>query len=203
MTVRLRTIPAVVAGLLLCAFAFTSGCREHGTPDPSIRLAVSHEREEPAAPAGTAGSETSPAPGPAGSAAGGMAGGAGQPPIPTQLIVPPMIAQLYSGIRISWKDASNGKSGTIEVPLGGSAPIPDSTLTVTSNVFLPAFTMTSEAITSNSLAEDNPAARITVTDKSKEIFSGWIFTRFPDVHPFQHPRFSLKLEGGVRKASAG
>jgi hypothetical protein len=114
-----------------------------------------------------------------------------------------MVAQLYSAIRLSWKDASNGQTGTLDVPLGESAQIPGSGLTVTSNVFLPAFTMTSDAITTSSLADENPAARITVTESGKEIFGGWIFTRFPDVHPFQHPRFALKLEGGVRKATGG
>jgi len=48
----------------------------------------------------------------------------------------------------------------------------------------------------------NPAARIAVVEKGNEIFAGWIFTRFPDVHPFQHPRFSLTLEGGVPRKKA-
>ena len=131
------------------------------------------------------------------------AAAAGKVPIPTELVVPPMVGQMYSGIRLSWKDSSNGKSGTLDVPLGGSAPVPDSTLVVSTDVFLPAFTMSAQAISTNSLAEENPAARISVTDKGKGIFAGWIFNRFPDVHPFQHPRFSLKLEGGVRRTKAG
>ena len=35
-----------------------------------------------------------------------------------------------------------------------------------------------------------------------EIFGGWIFTRFPDVHPFSHPRFKLQLEGGVPRTGS-
>jgi hypothetical protein len=184
----------VLAALLLAA---SLACRERGTPDPAIRLAISHEKEE--APA------TAPAPDAAdGSASPSSTGSeSGKVPIPTQLVVPPMVGQMYSGIRVAWKDSSNGKSGTLEVPLGGSAPIPDSTLAVSTDVFLPAFTMSAQTISTNSLAEENPAARISVKDKGQEIFAGWIFNRFPDVHPFQHPRFSLKLEGGVRRASAG
>ena len=71
---------------------------------------------------------------------------------------------------------------------------------VRADVFLPAFTMGGGAITSDGVEPQNPAARITVFDKGKEIFGGWIFTRFPDVHPFTNPRFELHLEGGVPKA---
>ncbi len=204
MTARaLHRFGPALAVLLLAGL---SGCREHGTPDPSIRLAISHEPEENApststssgAPADAVHGSSAPAPG---DAAAGT--GAGKMPIPTELVIPPMVGQMYSGIRLSWKDSASGKAGTLEVPLGGSAKLPDSTLAVSVDVFLPAFTMTAKAISTNSLAEENPAARISVTDQGKEIFAGWIFTRFPDVHPFQHPRFSLKLEGGVRRPSAG
>lgn len=210
MTARVRGESAAAALLLALGLGVAGGlgCREHGTPDPSIRLAISHEPEETAA---SSSSSPSPSGAPDDAVHGGAAGAATDPgatsnagkvPIPTQLIVPPMVGQMYSGIRLAWKD-SNGKAGTLDVPLGGSAPVPDSTLVVSTDVFLPAFTMSAQAISTNSLAEENPAARISVTDKGKEIFAGWIFNRFPDVHPFQHPRFSLKLEGGVRRPKAG
>ena len=72
---------------------------------------------------------------------------------------------------------------------------------VRADVFLPAFTMAAASITSEGVEPQNAAARITVLDKGKEIFGGWIFTRFPDVHPFTHPRFELLLEGGVPRKS--
>jgi hypothetical protein len=62
--------------------------------------------------------------------------------------------------------------------------------------------MTSEQITSSGVGEENPAARIAVLEGQNELFAGWIFKRFPDVHPFQHPRFSLRLEGGVPRKTA-
>ena len=116
--------------------------------------------------------------------------------------MPDDVQKTYSGIVLLWKDSSTGKEGKLEVPLGGSAELPGSGLTVAADVFLPAFTMTSEVITSAGIEPENPAARIRVTEGGKEIFSGWIFTRFPDVHPFTHPRFSLRLDGGVRKTAA-
>ena len=163
----------LILGLLALA-----ACQERGRPDPSVHMAVSHEQEQVA---GT--SESTPA-------------------VPSSLEVPPEVEKAYSGIRLAWKDSKGGKEGTIEVPIGGGTPLPDSDLEVRAEVFLPAFTMSREAITSSGTEEANPAARITVVEKDKQLFSGWIFTRFPDVHPFQHPRFSLRLEGGVRKKAA-
>ena len=153
-------------------------CRERGRPDPSIRMAVSHARE-------TEGG---------GSELGGS--------VPTKLVVPPEVTAAFEGIRIGWRDSQGGGEGVLDVPLGGGASIPGSDLEVRADVFLPSFTMTSEEITSSGIGEENPAARIVVVQGQNELFAGWIFQRFPDVHPFQHPRFSLRLEGGVPRKKA-
>ena len=179
----------LLAALPVAVVCFAA-CRERGRPDPNIRMAVSHEQDAPAETAQGAASTT--APGPAGQA----------PAIPNRLEVPNEVAQAYGGIRLTWRDASSGKEGTVEVPLGGSAKLPGSDLEVGADVFLPAFTMSSQVITSSGTSEENPAARIRVAENGKEIFAGWIFKRFPDVHPFSHPRFSLRLDGGVRRSSA-
>jgi hypothetical protein len=170
---RIGTAVAVAA--LACAPA----CRESGRPDPDIRMAISHEPAEETASAAQPGNEA----------------------IPTRLEVPPAVVEAYTGIRLRWTDASTGKEGVIEVPLGGATPLPDPSLVVRADVFLPAFTMGRGAITSDGVEEQNPAAKITVFEKDKAVFGGWIFTRFPDVHPFTHPRFHLRLEGGVRRAA--
>ena len=68
--------------------------------------------------------------------------------VPTRLEVPPEVAHAYTGIKISWKDKSDGKEGIIEIPLGGGTPLPDPSLVVRADVFLPAFTMGGGAITS-------------------------------------------------------
>jgi hypothetical protein len=170
----------VTAALAMSAVAIVA-CRERGRPNPSIRMAISHERLDRAGgePSQTPGSESAP---------------------PTRLEIPPEVAQVWSGIRVGWKDKSNGGEGSIDVPLGGATPLPDPSVVVRADAFLPAFTMGGGAITSEGVEPQNPAARIAVFEKGKEIFAGWIFTRFPDVHPFTHPRFELRLEGGVRKA---
>ena len=174
-----RALAAASLAVVMAAPA----CKERGRPDPNVRMAISHELA----------SQTQKAP-----ADGAEAAAPGA--VPTRLEVPPAVAAAYSGIKVAWKDKTDGKQGTIDVPLGGGAPLPDPSLVVRADVFLPAFTMGGGAITSDGVEPQNPAARITVFDKGKEIFGGWIFTRFPDVHPFTHPRFELHLEGGVPKA---
>ncbi len=167
----------LLLALLTISVMALSGCREHGRPDPNIRMATSHEKEE-------------------------ASGGEGSSAVPNRLEVPPEVLKAYSGIWLRWKDSGDNKEGTLEVPLEGTARIPNSEIEVRADLFLPAFTMSQQTITSSGTEPANPAARITVLDKGQEIFGGWIFTRFPDVHPFQHPRYSLLLEGGVpRKAS--
>jgi hypothetical protein len=168
---RRRAVAATICLLL-------ASCRERGRPDPNIHMAVSHEPAE-AEPAAGGGGATAP----------------------TRLEVPPEVAQAYSGIRLRWTDSKDGKEGVIEVPLGGATPLPDPSLVVRGDVFLPAFSMAGGVVTSEGVEPQNPAARITVLEGGREIFGGWIFTRFPDVHPFSHPRYKLLLEGGVPRAS--
>jgi hypothetical protein len=167
-----RTLLSGLAGAAL----LLSACRERGRPDPAIHMAPSHDVEQ--------------------------AEGKGEQKVPTRLEVPPEVEAAYSGIRLAWKDSGNGEQGVIEVPLGGGVKVPGSDLEVRGDVFLPAFSMAQDAITSSGVEESNPAARIAVAEKGKEVFGGWVFTRFPDVHPFQHPRISLRLVGGVRRAPA-
>ena len=167
--------------LLGAALAFVA-CQEKGRPDPNIRMVVSHE----------------PSAAPEGSGGGGEEGDAA---VPTRLEVPPEVQAAYSGVRLKWKDKQSGKEGVVEVPLGGGAPLPDPTLVVRGDAYLPAFTMGGGAITSDGVEEQNPAARITVFEKGNPIFGGWIFTRFPDVHPFSHARYELRLEGGIKRSA--
>ena len=167
-----------LALLALAAGIGFGACRERGRPDPSIRMAVSHDRA---------------------TAGGGKELGE---TVPTKLVVPPEVTAAYSAIKLGWKDSETGKGGTVEVPIGGSASLPGSDLEIRADVFLPSFSMSAEEITSTGTGQENPAARIAVLEKGNEIFAGWIFTRFPEVHPFQHPRFSLRLEGGVPRKEA-
>jgi hypothetical protein len=187
-----RTSARVLAAAGLGLGMGLAACRERSRPDPEIHLAISHEPEEQAAANPHGG----------GSPSGEAAAPEGAPAAPTRLEVPPEVQQAWSGIRLRWKDVQSNAEGTVDVPLGGAVPLPDPQIVVRGDVFLPAFTMSAGAITSQGVEPQNPAARITVFEQGKEIFGGWIFTRFPDVHPFTHPKYQLRLEGGVPRAKS-
>ncbi|MGH9316577.1 MAG: DUF2155 domain-containing protein [Thermoanaerobaculia bacterium] len=155
-------------------------------------MAISHEREEVPA---TAAEQNAP-PGPARDQNATLA-----QPVPTLLEVPPEVARAFSGVQLAWRDKSNGQDGVLDVPLGEAVKLPGSDIEVRADVYLPAFTMTAQAITSTGIQEENPAARVTVAENGSQLFGGWLFLRFPDVHPFQHSRYALRLVGGIRKAS--
>jgi len=169
----------LAAALAVLAVLAAAGCEEKGRPEPGVQMAISHE------PATAEGNETS----------------SGTVNVPSELVVPPEVEKAYGAIRLSWKDTKGGKEGALDVPLGGSARIPDSDLEIRAEAFLPAFTMSGQRITSSGVDPTNPAASITVSENGKEIWGGWLFMNFPDAHPFQHSRYSLKLAGGVRRAS--
>ena len=176
--------PSRLVVLVLAAASVAAvSCKEKGRPDPNVRMAISHEKIENTA----AGQAQAP----------GQQGAGAAPEVPNRLEVPPEVQQAYTGVRIGWKDKKSGQTGVIEVPLGGGTPLPDPSLVVRADVYLPAFTMGGGAITSQGVEEQNPAARITVFEKGKEIFAGWIFNHFPDVHPFDNPKYQLRLEGGI------
>jgi hypothetical protein len=169
-------------GLAALLAAAAAACRERGRPDPEIRMAISHQPEDASQTAGE--------------------GGMDAPRVPNRLEVPAAVQAAYSGIVLVWRDSSENKEGKLEVPLGGTAKIPGSAIDVAADVFLPAFTMTTDVITSAGIEPENPAARIRVTENGKDLHQGWIFKAFPDVHPFTHPRYSLRLEGGVRRTAS-
>ena len=191
-----RTVRNIAILIGFTALAGLCGCRERGRPDPNVRMAISHEPAQASAPAPAAGGGAPNA----GAGSPGMGDGK-SPEVPSRLEVPPEVEKAYGAVRVAWSDRSNGKTGVLEVPLGGATPLPDPSLVVRADVFLPAFTMGGGAITSAGVEPQNPAARIAVFEKGKEIFAGWIFAKFPDVHPFTHSRFQLRLEGGVPRKS--
>jgi hypothetical protein len=85
------------------------------------------------------------------------------------------------------------------VKLGGEAAIPDSPLRVRAAEFFPALQVKEGEITSAGNEPANPAALIAVTEQGKEIFRGWLFARFPEMQPFEHPTHRITLVEGVAK----
>lgn len=133
-------------------------------------------------------------PGPAGSPHGEMGGGPEK-----KVIVPPDVQSAWKSVKVEVEFREKKTKKTFSIPLNSEYKVPDSDLTIKVGDFLPHFAMTADSITSNSNNLENPAARVEVSEKGSTVFKGWLFSKFPDVHPFQHDKYGLKLLEGEKK----
>jgi hypothetical protein len=125
----------------------------------------------------------------------GMMGGGPE----KKVIVPEDVKASWEAVKIEVEFKEKKTRKEFSVPLNSEFPVPDSDLTLKAGVFLPHFTMAVDQITSNSNNPENPACNVEVLVKGNQVFKGWLFTKFPDVHPFQHDRYGVKLVGGIKK----
>ncbi|MBI5409149.1 MAG: DUF2155 domain-containing protein, partial [Nitrospirae bacterium] len=101
-------------------------------------------------------------------------------------------------------DRKQNKQQELTANIGGEVKIPDSNLIVKVGPFLPDFKMNGAVITSASNDLNNPSVGVAIFENSAQVFPssgkwGWLYARYPEIHPFQHDRFGLKLKEGIKK----
>jgi hypothetical protein len=121
-----------------------------------------------------------------------------------QVVVPPDVEEEWSAVKLLVEDKKLNKTREVTVQIGGEFNISDSNLTVKVEHFLPDFKMSGPIITSGSNLPKNPAVGVIILEDGMQIFPesgkwGWLYSKFPTIHPFQHERFGLKLKDGVKK----
>lgn len=120
--------------------------------------------------------------------------------VETVLQVPDDVKKKWKSIKLNVTDKSTNKSTIVTAEIGKETTISGTDMKVFVEVFLPAFKMDGGTITSTSPDQTtNPAAKIKVTEKGQEIFSGWLFELYPTVHPFTHPKYTVTLAGYEKK----
>ncbi len=169
-----------IAPLLAVLFAFTlagAACKKQQPPPP------------PPPPTGGMGM-----PGEAGGAPGLMSGGPEK-----KITVPDAVKGSWKAVKVEvdYKKAKSKK--VLTVPVNSDVKVPDTDMTLKVGPFLPHFAMSADAITSNSNNLENPAVSVDVVQGGKVIFHGWLFSKFPDIHPFQNDTIGLKLVEAVKK----
>lgn len=107
--------------------------------------------------------------------------------------IPPAVQARWKRIHIAVLDLQAKKEATYVAELGKDFTIPGSNLTLRPLAIAPDFTMDAGVISSKSNEPNNPAAQVTLTEGGKQIFRGWLFARFPETHPFEHPKYALRL----------
>ena len=113
------------------------------------------------------------------------------------IVVPPFVAGKWKAVRIAVIDKTNVSQKVYTVPIGGSLAIPASNMSIKVETFLPAFIMEGTIMTSSSNDLTNPGIKVQITEKGLVLFSGWIFSKFPNTHAFMHPRYGFSLVDAV------
>ena len=109
------------------------------------------------------------------------------------VVVPDSVKGKWKAVVIQVTDKTTNKDAQYTVPLGTTFAIPNSSLSIKVDNFLPQFMMEGTTLTSQSNEPKNPAAQVRVMEGGKEIFKGWLFTLYPTTHAFQHPRYGFSL----------
>jgi hypothetical protein len=121
-----------------------------------------------------------------------------------EVVVPPDVEAGWSAVKLLVEDKKANKTEEYTVQIGEELQIPDSKLMVQVVHFLPDFKMSGPVITSDSNNPNNPSVGVTILEDGKKIFPGtgelgWLYSKFPTIHPFQHERFGITLQEGVEK----
>ncbi len=176
----MKKFTLLVAVLMMVALAGT-GCKKKEPPPP------------PMPPQGAPGQPGMPG------MPGSPHGEGGAPPVEKKIVVPDAVKGAWKAVKVEveFKAKKNKKSFTI--PLHSEFKVPDTDFTLKVGDFLPHFTMSADQITSGSNNLENPAAQVEVSEGGKEIFHGWLFSRYPAVHPFQNDKIGLVLQEGIKK----
>ena len=128
-----------------------------------------------------------------------MQPGIAMPQGETQVVVPDFVKDEWSAVKLVVDDKAAGSQSDVVINLGGEYTIPGSELKVKVSEFLPDFVMDGLTITSKSEEPNNPAVNIVVTEGDNEVFKGWLYSKFPAIHPFQHDKYGLTLKEPVKK----
>jgi uncharacterized protein DUF2155 len=122
-------------------------------------------------------------------------GSAGRP-----VRVPDSVRGKWTAVKLRIEEKAGGPGPQIvTAKLGSDLRVAGSPLTVHVGDFLPALQVSGNEVTSVSNDPVNPAVFVTILDGGKEIFRGWLFAKFPEMQPFEHPKYRITLIEGIPK----
>jgi len=121
------------------------------------------------------------------------------PVIPSNapLVIPDSVKGKWKAVKLAVEDKKGRDSHDYTVDLHVDFAIPDSKLVVKVGDFLPDLKIEGTMFTSESNELNNPAVHVIILEDSKEIFTGWLFSHFPTIHPFKHDRYGITLKEAI------
>ena len=112
--------------------------------------------------------------------------------------VPDAVKGRWQAVKLRVEEKNGSKPPQVyTVKLGGQFDILGGPLRVRVGEFLPALQVSGNEVTSPSNDPTNPAVMVTVSEDGKEVFKGWLFAKFPEMQPFEHPTYRITLVEGV------
>ena len=140
---------------------------------------------------------------PAGHPQPGAAGAPGQqvtmPKGQTTVNLPDAVKGKWKSVVLVVEDKASKKKTEYTVNVNSDFKIPGSNVKLSVGEFIPDFKMDGLSITSSSNEPNNPAVGMKVFEDDKEVFKGWLYSKFPAIHPFEHPKYAVMLKSGNKK----
>jgi hypothetical protein len=115
-----------------------------------------------------------------------------------KVVVPDSVKGKWSKVKIAFEDKKAKKSDDHTIAIGSEFTLPNTKLKVAVGEFLPDFRMNESEITSASAELNNPAVRVEVFEDGKSIFKGWLYSKFPSVHPFEHEKYGILFREALK-----
>ncbi len=116
-----------------------------------------------------------------------------------QVVVPAEVKDSWKAVSLVIVNKTTGKTAEATVKIGSSYTIPGSQMQIEVLSFLPDFKMSGTQITSVSNDPNNPAAQVRIEDNGKKIFKGWLYSKYPAIHPFENDKYGVTLKEGIKK----
>ncbi len=114
-----------------------------------------------------------------------------------KIVISDEIKGKWKGVVLTVMDKQTMSGTDYNVTIGSKFTISGSNIEVQTGTFLPDFQIADNVYSTASAELNNPAIQVEVTEGGKEIFKGWLFQKYPTVHPFKHERFFLSLKEPV------
>ena len=114
-----------------------------------------------------------------------------------KVIITDAIKGKWKGVILTVIDKQTANTKDYNIPIGGKVAISGSNIEVQTGDFLPDLKIEGNIYSSDSTQLLNPAIHVEIKEGGKEVFKGWLFQKFPSVHPFKHERFSITLKEPV------
>ncbi|MCC6347070.1 MAG: DUF2155 domain-containing protein [Nitrospirales bacterium] len=122
------------------------------------------------------------------------------PKVEKSVVVPDAVKGKWDKVKLVLEDKETQKSSEYTVKIKSDFKVPNTGLSINVGEFLPDFKMSESTLTSGSNEPNNPALQVEVFENGKSIFKGWLFAKFPAMHPLEHQKYGLLLKEGVKKS---